>query len=188
MEKKNFVILLVSTALAAFLGSFLAPFFIFTIHKPMMPPPPHPFFERGPMHPPTPQDIDRTIKQNEKMMEEQEEFFDKMEDNFVDKMGTPPGQAHFIHINNTGLKTQETKDMYKIIVDLKPFDNNQKNVDVKIKGNSITISAKYESKNKNDFSSSQFYQSMTLPSKINPNGIKQQKEGNSLIVLIPKTK
>lgn len=59
--------------------------------------------------------------------------------------------------NSASIKTEDLKDSYKITVDLKPFNNDKKNIDVKVKDNIVSISAQYQSKDKNEFSSSQFY-------------------------------
>lgn len=90
--------------------------------------------------------------------------------------------------NYSNIKTEETNDFYKITIDLKPFDNDSKNVNIKVKNNKVTISAQYQLKNKNEFNSSQFYQSLTLPEKIDTKDIKQEIQKNYLIITIPKIK
>lgn len=190
MDKKNFVILLVSTLIAAFLGAFIASF---AIYKMIMPPPPPPFgphldasFVMNGVRPPSPKDLNEAFERNEKMVEQQEEFFDKFNDEVEDSFKHMPNTARFVYVNNSGLRTQETKDMYKVTVDLKPFNNDEKNVNVEVKNKTVTISAKYKSDDKKQFSSSQFFQTITLPSKIDSSLIKQEKKGNFLVITIPK--
>ena len=168
MDKKNFTILLVSTVLAAFLGAFWAVY---------LSRPPHPPLG---MNPPMP------IAEQEKMMEQQEDYFEKFNHDFDELVEHSPARGSFISINNAGLKTEETKDMYKIIVDLKPFNNDEKNVNVKTHGKTVSISAQYKSKDKNEYSSSQFHQELMLPTKIDANAVKEEKKGDSLIITIPK--
>lgn len=168
MDKKNFTILLVSTVLAAFLGAFWA------------------VYLSRPPHPPLGMSSPMPIAEQEKMMDEQEEYLEKFNHDFDELVEHSPARGSFISINNAGLKTEETKNMYKIIVDLKPFNNDEKNVIIKVKGNTIHISAQYKSKDKNEYSSSQFHQALTFPTKINDKAIKQEKKGDSLIITIPK--
>lgn len=168
MDKKHFIILLLSTITAAFLGAFWA------VHL------------SRPPHPPLGMKTPIQLEDQEKIMEQQEEFFEKFNHNFDDFIEYSPAGASFISMNNTGLKTEETKDAYKIMVDLKPFNNDEKNVHVKIKGNTVHISAEYNSKDKNNFSSSQFHQALMLPSKIDTEEIKQEKQGDSLVIILPK--
>lgn len=168
MDKKNFTILLASTVLAAFLGAFWAVYLSRPPHPPLGVKPPMP------------------IAEQEKMMAQQEDYFEKFNHDFDELVENSPTRGSFISINNFGLKTEETKDMYKIIVDLKPFNNDEKNVIVKVKGNTLHIKAQYKSENKHEYSSSQFHQALTFPSKIDANAIKQEKKDDSLIITIPK--
>lgn len=159
MNKKQFIILLFSTCIAAFFGAFVA------FRMVTMPPPPPPIM-----------DTNQIVKQNE------------------DFMNQPPMPANFMVFGNsflnagnvTSIKTEETKDGYLIKINLKPFNNEPKNVDVKVKGKHVSISANYKSKTQNQSSSSEFYQSLTLPSKIDDKAVTQKKEGNFLVITIPK--
>lgn len=192
MDKKNFVILVMSTLIAAFLGAFIASFVIYKMIMP--PPPPHlgvPFVMDG-VKSPSPKDMNAIFENNKKMLEQQEEFFDRFNDEVEDSLEHYPTGARFVYVNNNSLSTQETPDMYKVTIDLKPFNNDEKNVQVEVKGKTVTISAKYKSNDSDDekegkqFSSSQFYQTLTLPSKIDEKSVKKQKEGSYLIITIPK--
>ena len=174
MEKKNFLILLSCTVIAVFLGSFAASLIIFNdgpMHRH------HHYFADPEMHfsIPKTENFDKAMKYHEKMMDQQEEFFDKADDDFEDVLEKAPLRATFGYMSNAGLHVQETKGMYKVIIDLKPFNNDTKNVDVKVKRNVVTISAKYKSKEDGKVASSQVYQSMTLPSNINIDEIKKEK-------------
>lgn len=176
MDKKNFTILLISTVVAAFLGAFIASFVVLKEHRqPRL----VPFVSAG-VQPPISYD------EQEKIMEQQEKFFNKFDSDFDDIIKHSPAKAGFIYMNNSGLKTEETKDQYKIIVDLKPFNNDEKNVDVKVNGRTVSISADYKSKENHEFSSSQFHQTLMLPQKIDESAVKKERKGDSLIITIPK--
>lgn len=191
MDKKKFLILLFSTVSAAFIGSFLASYLILAPHNF------GPWFM--PQNSPRMMDGNALDQQMERRIERQQELVadmsDDMDDDKNDFMARPPVPVNFpIFGNNvfnagnvTTIKTEETKDAYKIKINLKPFNNDLKNVKVKISGDKVSISAQYKSKDKHEFKSSQFYQSLTLPKKIDVKTVKQEKEGDSLVVTIPKT-
>jgi|GEM_PF-3028209 len=88
---------------------------------------------------------------------------------------------------NATFRTEETPKEYKIIVNLKSFGNDEKNVNFKADKNRITISAKYESnKDKNSYSSSSFFESFGIPGKIDNSKIIKERKGDNLIIVIPK--
>lgn len=178
MERQKFIILLASTVIAAFLGAFVASVFVNGGHRR--------HYNQFDVTPLPPVDFANVMQQHQKMMDQQEKFFDKMNDDIEDSIEKTSGYSSFGFMSNAGVNVQETKDLYKIIIDLKPFNNDTNNVDVKINGHNAVISAKYKSKDKNDYRSSEVYQSLTLPSKIDLKSIKKQKEGNSLVISIPK--
>lgn len=181
MDKRNFLILLTCTVIAAFSGAFVASVMM---SKPPIPPPPS-FL--GQHQPPQIQGgFENAMEQQEKIFERDMEFFDRFESDMDDLIEQSPNSAGFIQMTNAGLKTSETPNEYKIEIDLKPFDKNEKNVNVKIKGNTVKISAGYKTKDKTNYNSSQFYQSITLPSKIDASAIKKEKQGDLLIITIPK--
>ncbi|MDD3013242.1 MAG: Hsp20/alpha crystallin family protein [Candidatus Gastranaerophilales bacterium] len=88
---------------------------------------------------------------------------------------------------NATLRTEETPKEYKVIINLKSFGNDEKNVSFKTDKNRITISAKYKNeKDKNSFSSTNFYESFGLPGKIDNSKIIKEKNGDNLVITIPK--
>ena len=189
MERHKFIILLASTVIAAFLGSFTASLIVNGDDHPC--PCFFPNMIERPMKSHMPASLNSTFEQNERMIEAEDDAADKLDNEIENDMenvsvGHAPRHGGFFFMNTTGLITQETKDLYKIIVDLKPFNKDMGNVNVKVRGNMITISAKYKSNAKNQLSSSQFYQTLTMPMKINSSAIKKHKEGDSLVIVIPK--
>ena len=78
-----------------------------------------------------------------------------------------------------------TPDSYKILVNLVPFDNNEKNVEVKTNDNHLTISAAGEkvSKNKNEIV--EFSQSLTFPEDVDLEKITKIREGNFYVISVP---
>lgn len=182
MENKRFLILLLSTILAAFLGSFIAGR---AMAKKAQAQPD--FMQTAVVYP------DEMTKQFDMMMQNHQRIMEKMNKDMDAMMKQAADSANYITVNSkvstgnyTAIKTEETKDNYKITIALSSFDNNPDNVKIDVKGNKVVISAQCKSSDKKESSSSQFYQSLTLPEKIDVNLIKKHQEGKSLIIEIPK--
>jgi len=88
---------------------------------------------------------------------------------------------------NATLRTEETPKEYKIIIDLKSFGSDEKNVNFKADNNRVIISAKYKNdKDKHSYSSNSLYESFGLPEKIDSSKIIKEKDGDHLVITIPK--
>lgn len=174
MDKKSIIILIISTAIAAFIGAFVGCSIV--MNKYVNPHPKHLWTV-----------MSSDLQNTDKMAQEQQQLIDNNDKDLEDSM------KHFFTkpllspptIGN-GVKLQDKKDKYLISIDLKPFDNNPKNVNVKIDDNKVFISAKYKSKDKNDFHSAQLQQTLILPTDINDETVKQEKIGNSWVITLPK--
>lgn len=180
MDKKKFLILLFSTIAAAFAGSFLASYFILTPRNP---------FDNSML--PSSRIMDRqmlqTIREQQKLSKD---IDNETEANMRDLTSPLPVSINSSILGNgiTGIKTEENEDAYKIRISLKSFNNDPKYVKVKVKGNKVTIAADYNAKDKHGTSSSKFYQSLILPSKIDDKGVMQEHKDGYLEVTIPKLK
>lgn len=182
MENKRFLILLLSTILAAFLGSFIAGRAV--AKKAYV----QPAFMPAVIA--SPEDISNEINA---MMENHRRIMDKMNKDMDAMMKEASDSANYVTVNSkvssgsyTGIKTEETPNGYKITIALNSFDNNPDNVKIEVKGNKVIISAQYKSSDKKESTSSQFYQSLTLGEKIDESSIKKHQEGKFLIIEIPK--
>lgn len=182
MDKKDFSILLVSTIVAAFFGTFIASFIVFggiRPHKSEM----HPFMGE---RPPAPQEFEKMMEHQEKIFEKDMRFFDRFDSDMEDLIERSPNMAGFIQMNNSGLQVEENPKEYQITLDLKPFNSDPANVSVKLQRNTLKISAAYESKDKVNFKSSQFFQSITLPYSIDKNSLKEEVKGEKLVITLSK--
>ena len=74
---------------------------------------------------------------------------------------------------------------YKVIIDLKPLGDDDKNVDVKLDNNIVTVSGDMEKKELGGEKLMNFSQSFYLDEKLLPNKIVKEKKGNKYIVTIP---
>lgn len=140
------------------------------------------------------------FKDQQKQFDELNKQFDHQFDLQVNQAFNPqfktfPDDNHFvssiiqldnIKTSGVGIKTEDDKDFYKIIINLKPFNNDEKNVKVAVKNNRIDISAKYENKDKKSLNSAYAYQSITLPTKIDETKISQKRINDQLIIAIQK--
>ena len=160
---------LLAIALSSFLGSFLA---IALMGKLL--------FRNTPPSPP-PQiysEAQRPIKvyDAEEIFQELNKDFELMSPKFITPISTTK-----THI----LKIEETKDSYKLTIDLKQFHDNEKNVKIDVKPNSIKISGKSAMKTENAQSSFSYYQEIPLSKKIDVDDIKKEKIANDYVITLP---
>lgn len=83
-----------------------------------------------------------------------------------------------IHIQNTG-KT------YKIIVDLRAFDNNENNIQVTANGNILTIAGRSVQKSKHNEQITEFQQNYLFGNNVKLGEMTKETNGNYYIITIP---
>lgn len=86
--------------------------------------------------------------------------------------------SNFIHID-------KTDDAYKIIIDLKPFDNNEKNVEVTANGNVLTINAAGIKEARNKKAMIRYNQNFTFGDDVELSKMTKVREGNDYVITIP---
>ena len=105
---------------------------------------------------------------------------------FQDFNKIPVGfQAAFNENDPVSVESFKDENVYKIIIDLKPFDNNINNVDVKADGKKVTVSGiKYKDRhNRKDLYT--FSQTFALPEKIDSLAIKKEKIKDRYVITLP---
>ena len=184
MDRDKFIILLASVVITVFFSIFFS-FWFFLEKRPSQ----YYVLPKDMMHPPIDFKISEYFDQVDKVLENQQKVFEKLNEEFDKPLSQSPGFKNLIKLrpNSTRIKSEETNNFYKISVNLKSFNNDPKNISTEIKGNTITISAQYKKEGKDKFSSSKYYQSMTLPFKIDAKAVKKEQEGDFLIITVPKT-
>ena len=80
---------------------------------------------------------------------------------------------------------EKTDDAYKIVMNLKPFDNNEKNVEVTTDGNKLTINAAGETKKKNKNAIIRFTQSFIFPDEADLGELSKYRDGEKYIIVVP---
>ncbi len=80
---------------------------------------------------------------------------------------------------------KQTKDFYKIAIDLRAFDNNENNVQVTTSGNILTVNGRSIRKSKHNEQISEFQQQYMFGSNVKLSDLTKSTEGNYLIITIP---
>lgn len=119
------------------------------------------------------ENIDRIIKEQDRMFEKELGAF-PMHNKALKRMASP-------------IETykDDKKDAYKIIINLKNFDNNEKNIKLNINDNNVTIIATNTNTTKKEENFYTYTQSFNLPEKINTKLITKEKLGNKYIITLP---
>ena len=155
-ENKHHLLKVIGVIIATFLGAFLAFYFAVDLTLNRMFNPEY------------------QIRKMERTMNNIQKFDEKMmESPFVPKMS--PMLVNLVKEPNE----------YKIIVDLKSLGDDEKNVDVKLDNNMVTISGDMQKKELRGEKIMNFSQSFYLDEKLIPNKIIKERKGNKYIVTIP---
>ena len=155
-ENKHHLLKVVGVIIATFLGAFLAFYLAVDLTLNRM------------LNP------EYQIKKLEKTMHKIEKIDDKMMENpFVPRMS--PMLVNLV---------KEASE-YKVIVDLKPLGDDEKNVDVSLKDNVITISGDMQQKELRGEKIMNFSQAFYLDEKLITNKISKERKGNKYIITIP---
>lgn len=145
------------TGLLIFLGAFCAFYVVADWHF------------KNSMHNPY---ADRMERMAEREMQSMEKMFGKAERGFARKA------ANIIHLEQMG-------DVYKIIIDLRAFDNNENNVQVSSNGNILTINGRSIRKSKYNEQISEFQQNYIFGNNVKLNDLTKETNGNYYVITIP---
>lgn len=83
------------------------------------------------------------------------------------------------------IRAEKDADNYKIIIDLKPFDNDEKNVEVTTNGNVLTVTAAGAVKKHGTEHVLKVSQSYSFNDDVDLNKLTKIREGNEYIIFIP---
>lgn len=147
------------TALLIFLGAFCAFYVVFDWHMKTLFP--HAFR-------PIRHDMERMIEKDmgamNGLMKEERRFAKK--------------SANVIHL-------EQTRNAYKILIDLRAFDNNENNLQVSTNGNILTINGRSIRKSKNNEQISEFQQNYMFGSNVKLADLTKETNGNYYIITVP---
>lgn len=166
-EEKKFTISyeckkLIIIALMTFLGAFLA--FYVLMHQTIM----HSFKR----HPHSSFVNEKALKHYEKRMENDFEEIGKKEiSKFKNKV--------------SAVQTLKYDDAYVIVVNLKPFNNNENNIRFSLNGNVATVSGNVVTNKRNGETAYYITESFEIPEKIDINEIQKEKVDGKYIITLP---
>lgn len=159
-KREHHVLKIIGIILATFIGAFLA-FYLavdLTLNRMLNP--------------------EYQMKKMEKMVQKQERNIQKFEDKILDNPFEPKMAPMLVNL-------VKEADEYKIIVDLKPLGGNDKNIDVKLNDNVVTVSGEMEKKELRGEKIMNFSQAYYLDEKLKSNEITKERKGNKYIITIP---
>lgn len=159
-EEKHPWLKFLGIVLATFIGAFLAFYFAVDMKLNRM------------MNP------EYNIRRMEKMMKHYEKSFNKYEDKFMENPFEPKMAPMLVNL-------VKEPDEYKVIVDLKPVGGDEKNIDVKLDNNVITVSGEMEKVERKEERIMRFSQSFYLDEDLISDKIKKEKKGDKYIITIP---
>lgn len=118
------------------------------------------------------QNIDRILQEQDKM--------------FQDMGVLPMHNKAIMHIKSPveTFKDDDT-DTYKIVIDLKPFNNNPKNVEVSIQPNNVSIKGAEDKMKRHSENLYVFSQSFVFPEKIKVKDVQKEVKHHRLIYTLP---
>ena len=83
------------------------------------------------------------------------------------------------------MRVEKNPDNYKIVIDLRPFDNNEQNVEVKANGNVLTVTAAGETKKHGHEMITRVSQNLMFDENVDLSKITKIREGNDYIIFVP---
>ena len=122
------------------------------------------------------------------MMPPSTHFIDKIIQKDMDKMDKAfkHDEIFFGHKNKANIiHMEQNNDNYKVIIDLRAFDNNDKNVQVTTNGNILTISGRSRRRSKNNEQISEFQQNYMFGENVQLADLTKEVEGNYYVIKIP---
>lgn len=109
--------------------------------------------------------------------------FEKADKMFAQDLRMPYAFKNAKNMNIIHLKKED--DEYKVFIDLKAFDNNDKNVNVTTNGNILTINGRSVKKTKNNEQISEFQQNYMFGDNVKLEELTKETEGNYYVIKIP---
>ena len=91
----------------------------------------------------------------------------------------------FTQNNSNIIHMEQTKDNYKIKIDLKPFDNNEENIQISTNEHILTISGRSVKKTKHNEHITRFQQSYMFSDNVKLDEMEKEVIGSDLLIKIP---
>lgn len=119
------------------------------------------------------------MRKMDRAMMQQERRFDRMaRKELQHQFMMDKATAQFVHV-------EKMDDAYKIIIDLRPFENDEKNVELKTQGNTVIINAAAEKNKHHKNEIIKYSQAFAFGEDIDADNITKVREGNNYIITVP---
>ncbi len=96
--------------------------------------------------------------------------------------------ARFAEKNESYIRLERADKSYKVIVDLRPFDNDEKNIEVSADGNVLTITAAGSSNKHGHERILKISQNYMFDEDVNLENMTKIRQGDDLVIYIPTEK
>ena len=174
-----------ASVLAAFIGGFLAVYFVtdqimYRVHKNFDN---RDYFEQkifDDFNRNFDKDLKYDMKHFDKMLHKHNEFIKKQIDKDIDII-----PSEFLLPEEIKIKTKFEDGNYNVIVNLKPFQNDDNKVNYNISGRKLTVFGQSKVKDKHTEQDISFSQDFFLPEGSDNANIKKIKDGDKLIISVP---
>ena len=94
-------------------------------------------------------------------------------------------EKRFAHKTANVIHLEQAKDAYRILIDLRAFDNNENNVQVSTNGNILTINGRSIRKSKNNEQISEFQQNFMFGNNVRLKDLTKETNGHYYVITIP---
>ena len=123
-------------------------------------------------------DPEYRMKKFEKMLAKQEHRLENYQDRMMDNPFQPKMRPMLVNL------TRENGE-YRVIVDLKPFDNDPSGINVNLDGNVLTINGELDKKFHGNEKIINFRQAYFLDEKLDIDKMTTEQKGDKYIITIP---
>ncbi len=115
----------------------------------------------------------------------QRDFYRAMQNDMKIANKMMRAERTFTQSDSNIIRMKQDKDDYEIKIDLRPFDNNEENVQVSTNDNILTISGRSVKKTKNSEQITRFQQSYMFGDNVKLDSMTKEVDGNYLEIKIP---
>lgn len=122
------------------------------------------------------------MRKMEKMFRADENYIEKMAEKQMNR------ERHMTERAESFIRLEKADKSYKVVVDLRPFDNDEKNVEVSADGHVLTVSAAGAAKKHGRERILKVTQNYLFDDDVDLNNMTKIRQGKDLVIYIPTEK